>query len=75
MAVNTQARFTDWHTYTIEWMPGRVRLLLDDTVVLNTTNWVPDKPMRWQLQTETNGAGTNSGNLMVDWVSVWTYSP
>lgn len=74
-SVNTQARFTDWHTYTIEWMPGRIRLLLDGTVVLNTTSWIPDTPMRWQLQTETNSTGNHNGNLLVDWVSVWAYSP
>lgn len=75
VSVNTQARFTDWHTYTIEWMPGRVRLLVDGTVFVDTTDWVPDTPMRWQLQTETNGSGTSNGNLLVDWVSVWAYSP
>ena len=53
------ARFTDWHTYTIEWSPGRVRYLLDDVVVLDSTEWVPTTPMRWQLQTETRGDGNN----------------
>ncbi|NLG55185.1 MAG: glycoside hydrolase family 16 protein, partial [Rhodococcus sp.] len=73
VARDVGARFTDWHTYTIEWMPGRVRYLLDDVVVLDSTNWVPDGPMRWQLQTETNGTGNSSGHLEVDWVSVWAY--
>ncbi|RYZ85667.1 MAG: glycosyl hydrolase family protein, partial [Moraxellaceae bacterium] len=68
-------KFTDWHTYTIEWSPGRVKFILDNTVVLNSTNWVPSGPMRWQLQTETKGNGSSSGNLMVDWVSVWSYRP
>lgn len=67
------ARFTDWHTYTIEWSPGRLRMLLDDEVVLDTTANVPSGPMRWQLQTETNGNGNSSGHLQVDWVSVWAY--
>ncbi|RYF28199.1 MAG: glycosyl hydrolase family protein [Chloroflexi bacterium] len=73
--VPANTKFTDWHTYTIEWMPGRVRYILDDKVVLDSTKWVPSGPMRWQLQTETNGNGTNSGNLTVDWVSVWSYRP
>ena len=68
------ARFTDWHTYTIEWSPGRVRYLLDDIVVLDHTEWVPSKPMRWQLQTETRGNGNNQGRVLVDWVSVWSYT-
>ncbi|QNG19730.1 glycoside hydrolase family 16 protein [Rhodococcus triatomae] len=67
------ARFTDWHTYTIEWTPGRIRYLLDDVVVLDSTDWVPSGPMRWQLQTETNGYGDSAGHLLVDWVSVWAY--
>ena len=66
-------KFTDWHTYTIEWTPGRIKYILDGNVVLDSTKWVPSGPMRWQLQTETNGNGTHSGNLMVDWVSVWRY--
>ena len=66
-------KFTDWHTYTIEWTPGRIKYILDGNVVLDSTKWVPSGPMRWQLQTETSGNGTHSGNLMVDWVAVWRY--
>ncbi|MGC0363558.1 hypothetical protein ABH922_001542 [Rhodococcus sp. 27YEA15] len=75
VARNIGAKFTDWHTYTIEWSPGRVRYLLDDQVVLDSTAFVPSTPMRWQLQTETNGFGTSNGNLMLDWVSVYAYDP
>ena len=74
-ATNLPARFTDWHTYTIEWSPGRIRFLLDGAVVLDSPRNVADKPMRWQLQTETKGTGPASGNLLVDWVSVWAYAP
>ncbi|HEY9311188.1 ricin-type beta-trefoil lectin domain protein [Williamsia sp.] len=72
---NLSARFTQWHTYTIEWSPGRIRYLLDNTVVLDSPRNVANTPMRWQLQTETKGSGAASGNLLVDWVSVWAYSP
>ena len=71
---DTGVTFNNWHVYTIESSPGRVRFLLDDAVVLDTTRYVPTKPMRWQLQTETNGFGTNRGNLLVDWVSIWSYA-
>jgi len=70
--VDTGSPFTDWHIYTLEWSPGRVRFLLDEKVVLETTKFVPSKPMRWQLQTETNGSGTHTGRLLVDWVSTWS---
>lgn len=72
--IDTGVKFTDWHTYTIEWSPGRVRFLLDGAAVLETTRYVPTKPMRWQLQTETNGTGTHRGRLLVDWVSIWSYA-
>lgn len=67
--------FTQWHTYTIEWKPGNVKYILDDKVVLNSDKWIPDTPMRWQLQTETNGYGSNTGNLLVDWVAIYKYIP
>jgi hypothetical protein len=73
--VDTGAVFTDWHTYTMEWSPGLIRYLLDDVVVFQSTHYVPTKPMRWQLQTETKGNGTHQGHLLVDWVSVWAYHP
>nr|WP_314142844.1 ricin-type beta-trefoil lectin domain protein [uncultured Rhodococcus sp.] len=69
----TSAKFTEWHTYTMEWSPGRVRYILDDTVVLDSTKWVPSTPMRWELQTETNGNGSSSGHLLLDWVSVYRW--
>jgi len=73
-AVNTGEAFTNWHVYTIEWLPGHVRFYLDDDLVLDSTRYVPRTPMRWQLQVETDGYGANSGHLLVDWVSVWSYS-
>lgn len=73
VASNIGARFTDWHTYTIEWSPGRVRYILDNSIVLDSTKWVPSTPMRWELQTETNGNGNNSGHLLLDWVSVYSW--
>ncbi|MBY4127648.1 ricin-type beta-trefoil lectin domain protein [Rhodococcus fascians] len=73
-ATDIGALFTDWHTYTMEWSPGRVRYILDDTVVLDSTDFVPSTPMRWELQTETKGDGANEGNLVLDWVSVYSWN-
>lgn len=66
---------SDWHTYTIDWRPNHLVLMVDNTVVMDTTRMVPSTPMRWQLQTETNttGAGTDSGDVLVDWVQVDKY--
>ena len=74
IARNIGARFTDWHTYTIEWSPGRIKYILDNTVVLDSTKWVPSGPMRWELQTETNGNGKNNGHLLLDWVAVYSWA-
>ncbi len=67
--------FSDWHTYVIEWTPEAVRFMLDDRVVMNFTDTanIPNVPMRWQLQTETNGSGASdaSGHLQVDWVAIY----
>ncbi|MCZ4517768.1 ricin-type beta-trefoil lectin domain protein [Rhodococcus ruber] len=73
-ATDVGARFTDWHTYTMEWSPGRIRYILDDTVVLDTTDFVPSTPMRWELQTETKGSGNSEGNLILDWASVYSWN-
>lgn len=70
---DTGKTFTDWHVYTIEWLPSHVRFYLDDKLVQDSTKYVPSKPMRWQLQIETNGSGTHSGHVLVDWVSIWSY--
>ncbi len=69
------ATFTDWHTYVTEWSPGRVRFLLDGDVVMDYVGEVPTVPMRWQLQTETNGpAADEAGHVEVDWVTAYEWS-
>jgi hypothetical protein len=66
-----------WHTYTIEWSPNLVVLLLDGKEVGRTTERVPNTPMHWVLQTETwrySELPTQDVNLEIDWVSVWEYA-
>lgn len=63
--------YGNWHTYVIEWTPGAVRLLRDGVVMLHDTENVPQVPMRWQLQTETQGSASPSQTrLLVDYVDV-----
>lgn len=74
VASESSAVFTDWHTYTVEWTPTVVRMIVDNDVVLESTYGVPSTPMRWQLQVETTKNLTvNDGNLEIDWVSAWAY--
>ncbi|PRY70590.1 carbohydrate binding protein [Glaciihabitans tibetensis] len=72
---------TDWHTATTEWTPGLVKFFWDDVLVGTTTvpEGVPDAPMRWTLQAETNLDGQAvpadaSGHILIDWVKAWTYN-
>lgn len=44
--------FTDWHTFSVEWLPGEIRYLLDDEVWAATTEHVPSGPMWLALQAE-----------------------
>ncbi len=76
--VNSGARFTDWHTVTIEWAPNKLTYILDGRVLGTTTTSVPSTPMHWILQTETEStkpAPNVAGHLQVDWVAVYTYRP
>lgn len=70
---------TQWHTYTTEWSPGRVRFLLDGDQIGTTTDRIPNTPMNWVLQTETRLSGgeppdSSSGHIQIDYVTVWSYS-
>ena len=71
--------FNDWHTYTMEWSPGLVRLLIDGAEVGRTTERIPNTPMHWVLQTETSlKTGTSDstrGKVQIDWVAAWAYDP
>jgi beta-glucanase (GH16 family) len=73
--VNTTA----WHTYTFEWSPGLVRLLLDGAEVGRTTERIPNTAMHWVLQTETSLKTAPPVdaeiNVMIDWVAAWGYAP
>jgi len=77
LAKNTKVSFADWHVYTIEWTPGRISYYLDGDRVATTTKSVPEKPMHWVLQTETDGnpvqARSSAGYLSIDWATIYTW--
>jgi beta-glucanase (GH16 family) len=77
---STSARYSPWHTATIEWSPTSVKFILDGQVIGNSTTRVPNTPMHWVLQTETCLDGCAipanvSGNVQFDYVKVWKYDP
>lgn len=69
----TDARLTDWHTYTIEWTPERMTFLVDGRTVGTTTEDVPTARMHLVLQAGSTG-GTppraSRGSVLVDWVTI-----
>ncbi len=66
------AKWTDWHTYTMEWSAGSVKLLLDGQELFSTTSNVPTTQMRWVTQTgpadSQLGLPTGSAHVQIDWV-------
>jgi hypothetical protein len=68
---------SDWHTYTTEWVPGRVRFYLDGTLVGSSTNKIPSTSMHWVLQSETVLGATPprrgaSATIEIDWITMAT---
>ena len=73
-ATDTGARYTEWHTSTIEWTPSGVTFYLDGKN-LGTSTTSPSAAMQWVLQTETSGSGPSaaaSGHVLVDWAVMYS---
>lgn len=72
-AVATQ---TAWHDYTIQWLPGHVRMLVDGVLLRDFTADIPSTPHYWVLQTETDfetPGRAAAGHVLVDSVTVDDY--
>jgi beta-glucanase (GH16 family) len=79
-AFRTSARWTDWHTAVLEWMPSAVRFYLDGRLIGTSTSRIPNTPMEWIIQNETTLAGFEpadsvQGHVQIDYVQVWRYNP
>lgn len=72
-SVSTRASWRDWHTYAVEWIPGKsVKYYLDDKLLTTVTRDVPRTPHRFMFQVGNWGA---KGHLYIDSVSTYTYKP
>jgi len=61
-----------WHTYSVEWIPGKsVTYLVDGRVLRTVTQDVPTTPHRFMFQVGNWGA---TGHLFIDWVSTYEYT-
>jgi hypothetical protein len=78
--------YQQWHTYTIEWMPGVLDYFIDGTLVHSDTQataeqsgyGIPDTPMHpvIQVETVTDGSGapasSSQGNVQIDWLTAYS---
>jgi hypothetical protein len=70
----------DWHTAVIEWTAESVRFILDGRLLGTSSDRIPNTPMHWVIQTETNldgyePADTAAGHIQIDWVAVYSPGP
>ncbi|WP_413602013.1 family 16 glycosylhydrolase [Curtobacterium sp. Curtsp57] len=65
--IGSGVSWRDWHTYTIDWVPGEsVTYSVDGQVLQTLTEDVPTTAHRFMFQT---GNWGDDGNLLIDWVS------
>jgi hypothetical protein len=70
-ALSTGVSWRNWHTYSVQWIPGRsVTYLLDGKVIDTITHDVPTTPHRYMFQVGNWGA---TGHLFIDWVATYDY--
>lgn len=71
--IPTNVKWADWHTYSLEWIPGKSAVYSVDGRVLKTiTKNVPTTPHRFMVQTGNWGA---AGHLNIDWITMYSYAP
>lgn len=68
---STGVSWRDWHTYSVEWIPGKsVSYSVDGKVIRTITKDVPKTAHRFMFQVGNWGA---TGHLYIDWVSTYDY--
>lgn len=77
-SVNTSAKWTSWHTTSIEWVPGKVRLYLDGKLIKTSATALPKGS--WILQNESSIEGPYAApgakaELVTTWVTCYKYTP
>lgn len=67
-------KYTDWHTYTVDWTPTKITYLIDGTEIGSTTDNIPTKSLHWVMQVATTGVTPDpsiAGHLLIDWATVY----
>jgi len=72
-AYPTGTTYTSWHTAVIEWTPSICRFILDGQIIGTSTKNIPDTPMHWVLQVETDGnpSSSESGHVDIAWIAAY----
>jgi Ca2+-binding RTX toxin-like protein len=76
---------SQWHTYTLDWLPDRLTLYVDGVKIAEITENIPNIPMSVGLQGHVgqewdgwygnpNDTGVTSVDISVDWVRVSQYT-
>jgi len=76
LAYDAHAKWTDWHTTSIEWRSNVLKFWLDGRLIGSTSRGVPNVNMDWLLQNESALAAPYASNgasvqLDLDWVSCY----
>lgn len=67
-------KWSNWHTFTMEWLPGSLKLFMNQYKVLDTRSGVPNTPMRWVSQCGPNDPGykpSGSAHMQIDWITAY----
>lgn len=80
--------WTEFHTFGVEWTPGKIIYTIDGTAVGNAAINVPSGPMYLTIQDSATLNSTCGGfdacvdattppetDLVLDWVVAWSYTP
>lgn len=76
--INSNSTAMNWHTYTMDWAPGKETFYLDGRVIGTSTHEVPSTAMYYSYQCGHNNGtinGSENGHIQVDWVTEYAYSP
>jgi hypothetical protein len=69
----------DWHTYALEWTPNRCEFFIDGKSIGKSTSRIPNTPMRFVCQNETElnstfPAKTAVAKVYIDSFKTWKYT-
>jgi beta-glucanase (GH16 family) len=73
---STNTTYSSWHTAVIEWTPNLCRFIIDGQIIGTSYSLIPNTPMHWVLQAETDLTGgapadNISGHVYIAWIAAY----